>query len=781
MSINYRALSKRLYSQFPIFGSCIRQRSGQALAKDGSPNAVRFLSEAVKDSQDRKVVAIALEYLRNLRSQDSINAFCRVWAETRHKDLTAILKSRRYIASEPNLRVLSALKIEDSDVVSSGGVEILDSLVVALKDKDTEIARIAAKCITKLKNRDAIDELCKRWADSRNSELEQIIRKGNYIALKPIEVRVLTALKFNQYQLILGDGVEILDSLLKANNDKDAEIVKAAKVGVRKLKNKQTIDALCKKWIESESCDLEEIIRQANYEPTESITKALFYFLLGEWQKYEDLDFDQSLLSKAYYSGNKKVKERIADKAKAAGRIEWVKILTNSRQGFNVEEMTDEDWSSFIDILVTQTDRKEIWRFLYNAPAIWSKKLLDKLLNTTFKWYKQGQEETVKRLLALAMAFDYKDFELIRFTDFPNLKILTGHTDWVDSLAISPDGKILASCSRDKTIRLWSLPDGNHLKTLTGRTNWVDSLAISPDGKILVSASYDQTIRLWSLPNGNHLKTLTGHTASISSLAISPCGQILVSASYDQTIRLWSLSGGNYLKTLTGHTDWVDSLAISPDGQILVYGSYQKICLWSLPDGNYLKTLTDHNNYRVSSVAISRDSKLLVSGSSDRTIRLWSLPSGNHLKTLTDHNNYTVSSVAISPDSKLLVSGSGDNTIGLWSLPDGNHLKTFTGHTDSVYSLAISPDGQILVSGGKDNTIRLWSLPHQYPIGKFTTQNISEIELKSENSDLEEGVRNAFKFTLALIRLRQQFDIDIEEVSSDIQLSPFDIEIEIEG
>ena len=121
---------------------------------------------------------------------------------------------------------------------------------------------------------------------------------------------------------------------------------------------------------------------------------------------------------------------------------------------------------------------------------------------------------------------------------------LKAHLDTVHSLAISPDGKVLASGSGDDTIKLWSLPGGQLATTLTGHTNSVFSLAISPDGKMLASGSGDKTIRLWSLPGGQLVATLVGHAGVVSSLAISPDGKVLASGSGDKTIKLWSLVEG---------------------------------------------------------------------------------------------------------------------------------------------------------------------------------------------------------------------------------------------
>jgi len=149
----------------------------------------------------------------------------------------------------------------------------------------------------------------------------------------------------------------------------------------------------------------------------------------------------------------------------------------------------------------------------------------------------------------------------------------------------------LASGSDDKTIKLWSLPDGALLKTLSGHTDYVYAVAITPDGRLLVSGSgsKDGTIKLWSLPDGALLKTLEGITYDISAVVISPDGSLLASGSGDGTIKLWSLPDGALLNTLSGHTNRVNALAISPDGRLLASGSKDMtIKLWSLPGGELI-------------------------------------------------------------------------------------------------------------------------------------------------------------------------------------------------
>jgi WD40 repeat protein/tRNA A-37 threonylcarbamoyl transferase component Bud32 len=286
-------------------------------------------------------------------------------------------------------------------------------------------------------------------------------------------------------------------------------------------------------------------------------------------------------------------------------------------------------------------------------------------------------------------------------------KTLTGHSREVSSVAISPDGKTLASGSWDKTIKLWNLATGEEIRTLTGHSSSVYSVAISPDGKTLASGSGDKTIKLWNLETGEQIRTLTGHSNLVDSVAISPDGKTLASGSWDDTIKLWNLETGKQIRTLTGHSREVESIAISPDSKTLASGSGDNtIKLWNLETGEQIRTLTGHSSLLLS-IAISPDGKSLASGDGN-TIELWNLETGKQIRTLTGHY-YPVLSIAISPDGKTLA-GSGDKTIILWNLETGEQNRTLTWHSDSVRSVAISPDGKTLASGSYDDTIKIWRL-----------------------------------------------------------------------
>ena len=153
----------------------------------------------------------------------------------------------------------------------------------------------------------------------------------------------------------------------------------------------------------------------------------------------------------------------------------------------------------------------------------------------------------------------------------PGIRILTGHTYPVYSVAFSPDGKTLASGSADDTIRLWDVATGRPIgNPLTVHSGAVESVAFSPDGKVLASGNYDGAVRLWDVATGQAIgKPLTGNPGPVDSVAFSPDGKTLASSDGDD-IRLWDVATGQAIgKPLTGHASPVGSVAFSPDGKTL--------------------------------------------------------------------------------------------------------------------------------------------------------------------------------------------------------------------
>lgn len=300
---------------------------------------------------------------------------------------------------------------------------------------------------------------------------------------------------------------------------------------------------------------------------------------------------------------------------------------------------------------------------------------------------------------------------------------LSGQSDDVKSVAFSPNGKQLASASKDGTIILWDVSNLTHPIKLAvmEHNDSVYSVAFSPDGKTLASGSLNQTISLWDLSHPTqpiNLFTVSDYGGyGVLSIAFSPDGKRLASASLDDVF-LWDASDPTKLvrlASLSGHRGFVYSVAFSPDGKRLVSAEQNHIViLWDVETGQPIgKPLSGHTNW-VRSAVFSPDGKMLASGGLDKAIILWSLVDPAHpVKLSSIKHSGSVYSVAFSLDGKVLASATDDNTIMLWDVSDPTHpteLATLLGHGNIVYSVAFSPDGNHLASGSRDSTVIVWEL-----------------------------------------------------------------------
>jgi WD40 repeat protein/GTPase SAR1 family protein len=294
---------------------------------------------------------------------------------------------------------------------------------------------------------------------------------------------------------------------------------------------------------------------------------------------------------------------------------------------------------------------------------------------------------------------------------------LTGHQGWVNSVSVSPDGTWAASGSRDETVRIWDLENGECRATLRGHASAVRAVAITPDGQRILSASVDGSVRVWDASSGRVLAKLDGHTDQVWSVLALQDNVRALSGGWDNTLRLWDLRASSCLKTIqvggesTGNDDdQIFSAAVDPVGARALSGHRDGILrLWDIETGQCLATLKGHSDI-VLSVQVTPDGQFAVSGSVDMTVKIWDLEEYACVGTL-EGNSSDVQSVAISPDGGLIAStGFLDGWIQLWDLKSGACLQVITDEWSDFapYSVTFSPDGSRLAAGIADEDGRIY-------------------------------------------------------------------------
>ncbi|KAA8495088.1 putative WD repeat-containing protein [Porphyridium purpureum] len=285
------------------------------------------------------------------------------------------------------------------------------------------------------------------------------------------------------------------------------------------------------------------------------------------------------------------------------------------------------------------------------------------------------------------------------------VRTMTGHSDSILAVHFSPKGRFMASVGCD-TLKLWDIHTGACVHTITGHSDWVFAVHFSPDGRFIVSVGGD-TLKLWDVHTGACVRIMMGHSDWVLAVHFSPDGRFITSVGGDKTVKLWDAQTGVCVRTMTGHSDDVTVVQFSPDGRFIAsFGGDKTVKLWDAQTGAFVRTMTGHSD-DVTVMQFSPDGRFIASVGGDKTVKLWDAQTGAFVRTMTGHSD-DVTVMQFSPDGRFIASGSDDETVKLWDAQTGACLRTMTGHSSKVHAVHFAPDGRFIASGSWDSTVKLW-------------------------------------------------------------------------
>ncbi|MBN2808867.1 MAG: caspase family protein [Deltaproteobacteria bacterium] len=279
-------------------------------------------------------------------------------------------------------------------------------------------------------------------------------------------------------------------------------------------------------------------------------------------------------------------------------------------------------------------------------------------------------------------------------------------------LAITPDGRYMASGNENGDVQIWNLETGQRLFNLEAKSGAVRALTATAGNNFFAAGYNNGRVILWNLKNGKKERDFTAHTQEIVELATLE-GGLLISAGADNKIKIWE-SNGELIREFS--VALLSGMALNQAQTIIISSSLDgNINTWEMTTGKLIKTM--NAGHAVLTLATTGNN-LVAAGLENGEVQVWNSVTGRRIMKQKSHQA-AVRTVAFSPDNTILASAGDNQQIFIWSPRNQARIATLSGHEAEVKNLGFSSDGHFIFSAGADRMIRVWERNYKTEIARL--------------------------------------------------------------
>lgn len=768
------------------------------LLKWHQPDPVFIFIQACSDP-DSEIQAAARTVLTSLTSQDHIQSFCQEWLKNRSPLLTEILVGGGYLPEEPpEARIMVALKLNRMDIVLHAASGEIQALIAALQDQDPEIAQRAAYVIRNLQNQDGINQFCQIWNETKSPLLTDILVSARYIPTEPANLQLLCALTVSRQDIVEQISPEMLPALIQYSQHNDPVIQTTAINALHQLKKVKTREAICQMALEHPDSPARKLAVEAGYVPRSPEKRALFLFLTDQWDKYDELDFDQRILRSVYETANQDTRLLITRSLQHSGRADYLSILTGVDFRSRAGKITPEEARLTIRMLKDRQEWEKLWVLSQELALIHSIEIIRILGAAGWQPGLPNDRDIFQQLVVIShKPITLNNAELVRSLPPALPRATLRVTGRINDVAFSPVQPVVALATNARKVILWNFQLGKIQTVIKDPfQHSIGKVAYSPSGTLIIgertsSREFCQVMGWFddrAFEMGYHQGSVTG---------ILPIGDDLVlTGGRDQMLKLWNLRNHTQIHQAVLGT-WPRSMAISPDQTRLAWAS-DSIHLLKLPDLNQVRQFRirmQRKSYQSSTsvihaLAFSPTGSQVVCGHNNGQITTISISDrkGDQNHAFSHAFGSAVTGVRFVPGHNILISASKDGQIQFSRWGDQAKGKLAFSPFGQITSVQVSPTGDFMATGTSSSSLVLWDLrtldiPRLFslPLASALPAHLTAAREMRQYAGIPQWVQAPLDFLILMLQRKFQYDIQVDEIIQ-IQAGEFDIMIDgIEG